>query len=120
MESIENELMFFQEKKQFITGYWENWSPGDPEIMTQNFNRVMYSFLTLDSQPNHHSPNITLWDGKSLYETMTLKDINDVLDIYNKYQDVFQNPNNWQKEKIVSLQNSVKENGGKFIWAIGG
>jgi GH18 family chitinase len=110
----------FQEKKlvkQFITGYWENWKNNDPTIITQNFNRVMYSFLTLDSNPNPDSPQEKGWDGVALYETMTLADVNDVI---KNVEPAWDNPHNWQKIKIDALQNAVKINGGKFIWAIGG
>ena len=44
-----------------------------------DFTHILYSFLTLSSEPNPDSPPVANWDGNALYETMTLLDISDVM-----------------------------------------
>ena len=114
---------------KLIDGYFENWkapvSPGgggnsNPSYYkkdVQSCNHVLYSFLCLDQHPNAGFPAKKYWDGKALYETMTAAD---VIEVMTETNPRWQNPNEWQRSKVSALIDSVHENKGKFIWAIGG
>jgi hypothetical protein len=97
-----------------VGGYLENWhgySGYEP------FNTVYYAFLTLDSAPNAKSPNVKQWDGKALYETMTLAPVEEVM---TKTDPLWENPFEWQRSKVAKVMGDCAVAGKKFIWAIGG
>lgn len=97
-----------------VGGYLENWVDYSGY---ENFNTVYYSFLCLDSQPNPDSPQTKRWDGKAIYETMTLAPI---MDVITKTDPVDDNPYEWQRSAIQKVIDDVKGSGKKFVWSIGG
>ena len=123
------ELHAKERKMRKISGYWENWkcpiNPGkgeakDPsfyKIDIANFNCVLYSFLTLDKTPNPDQPAQRHWDGTAIYESMSADNI---LTVMTKTDPPWKNPDEWQRVKIDALIRATHDNGGKFIWAIGG
>jgi len=82
-----------------------------------NFNTVYYAFLTLDSQPNPDSPRDIGWDGKAIYETMTLAP---VMEVMTKTDPPWHNQYEWQRSKIAAMMDYCKSNGKTWMWAIGG
>ena len=59
------------------------------------------------------------WDGQAIYETMTLADVLEVMQLCEGCQP-YDNPHNWQRQKIVALMDYCAANGKKFVWAFGG
>jgi hypothetical protein len=55
-------------------------SDGLPPLLFLFQSQVLYySFLTLSPKPNPDAPEDRQWDGSSIYETMTLADVMDVM-----------------------------------------
>ena len=72
-------------------------------------NRYAYAFLTLAKDTRHPAANH--WDGQYIYDSMTQADIVTVLTT-SQYT--------WMKTRIEAMQQAVRNNGGKWFWAIGG
>jgi len=112
-----------------INGYYENWrqpvTPGgggssSPSYYSNDIascNHVLYSFICLDQHPNPDFPATKYWNGKALYESMTAAD---VIVVMTETDPHWENPYEWQRTKVAALIDSVHQNNGKFIWAIGG
>ncbi|KAH8057154.1 hypothetical protein JL722_6795 [Aureococcus anophagefferens] len=75
------------------------------------------SFITLDSAPNSDAPREVVWDGDALYDTMTLAD---VLEVMTETDPTWDNEHDWQRVKIVALQDYAAANSKRFLWAFGG
>lgn len=87
-----------------ISGYWENNLPAvysnvtntsDPNYYAPDvasMNRVFYSFLTLDQNPNLDPYANKYWNGTSIYETFSAVDI---LAVMNLTVPRWKNPNWW-------------------------
>jgi GH18 family chitinase len=72
---------------KFISGYWENWmpaiNPGDGSADDKTYyvndfaplTHIFYSFLTLSKNPSGAKPPPAFWNGTSLYESVSKKDI---------------------------------------------
>jgi len=97
-------------------GYVENWKSWDTASLA-DLTAVFYSFITLDAAPNADSPRDLGWAGGAVYETMTLADVRAVM---AHTVPAWKNEYNWQRSKIVALQDYCRETGKKFIWAVGG
>jgi chitinase len=97
-----------------VGGYLENWKGYSGY---ENFNTVYYAFLTLDNSPNADNPNQKQWDGKAIYETMTLAP---VMDVIVKTDPLWDNQYEWQRSKMQAVIDDVHSKGHSFIWAIGG
>lgn len=135
--SARGEMVDFNDKpatssynfQRTIGGYWENWNPAimpgkgmisDPAYYKNdlaNLTHVYYSFLTLAKNPSPDSPPQEYWDGEGLYESMTAED---VMTVMTKTDPLWNNPGEWQRKKIDALLRQTQNQGGKFIWAIGG
>ena len=101
-----------QSTNKFISGYWENWkqplNPGSGGTHDagyymndiRSFNHIYYSFLTLDRRPNPDAPHNAGWDGQHVYESMTADPVEKVM---NKTDPAWENPDDWQFEKIYGL-----------------
>ena len=112
-----------------INGYYENWrgpinrGPGetrDPSFYRHDvasLTHVFYSFICLERRPNPDRPAKKYWNGNALYESMTAANVIDVMtETFPRYDNQYE----WQRSKVAALIKAVHENGGKFIWAIGG
>jgi chitinase len=97
-------------------GYVENWKPLDTSEL-DGFTTLLYSFLTLDATPNVDHPREVRWGGEVVYDTMTLAD---VLAVMEETDPAWENPHNWQKQKIDALIDYCRDTGKKFLWAFGG
>ena len=73
--------------------------------------------ITLDSAPNSDAPREVVWDGDALYDTMTLAD---VLEVMTETDPTWDNEHDWQRVKIVALQDYAAANSKRFLWALGG
>lgn len=73
----------------------------------------MYSFLTLSAKPNPDLPPSGHWDGRAIYETMTLAPILTVMNDQTY-------THTWQAVKIKAMIRACHEEGKSFVWAIGG
>jgi len=102
-----------------IMGYVENWKSFSDMSKFDSYTHLLYSFLTLDSAPFPDAPHDTQWDGQAIYETMTLADVLDVMVLCDGCA-AYENPHNWQRQKIVALMDYCTENGKTFLWAFGG
>lgn len=112
-----------------INGYYENWAdavtPGggtsdQPSYYVNdiaNCDHVLYAFLCLDHHPDPDYPHRKVWNGLAIYETMTAAD---VIVVMTPTDPAYLNPYDWQREKIVAMAQAVHNQGGKFIWSIGG
>ena len=99
-----------------VAGYVENWKTWDTGDL-DGYNTLLYSFLTLDPQPNPDQPRDLRWDGVAIYESMTRAD---VLDVMDATEPLYENPHNWQRQKIVGLMDFCAATGKQFVWAFGG
>jgi len=102
-----------------IMGYVENWKSFSDMSKFDSYTHLLYSFLTLDSAPFPDDPRDIQWDGQAIYETMTLADVLDVMQLCDGCA-AYENPHNWQRQKIVDLMDYCAENGKTFLWAFGG
>jgi len=117
-----HELQAFDAKSNeaVIAGYIENWeeyTDAASRALLDPYSTLLYSFLTLDDEPNPDSPNQIQWEGNAVHETMTLADILEVMELKNPPWD---NPHNWLRERIVGLMDYCAANNKKFVWAFGG
>lgn len=97
-----------------VGGYLENWKGYQGY---DKFDTVYYAFLTLDSRPNPDMPQDKNWDGKAIYETMTLAPI---MDVITKTDPLWNNQYEWQRAKMQKVIDDVRAANHRFIWAIGG
>ncbi len=74
---------------------------------------MLYGFLTLSDKPNADYVPPGQWNGRALYETMTLAPILEVMN-----DQTF--THTWQAVKIKAMIQACHEEGKKFVWAIGG
>ena len=115
-------------KKQ-VNGYYENWAqavtpgPGSSNQPSYYVNdiahcdHILYAFLCLDQHPNPDWPAQKYWSGNAIYETMTAAD---VITVMTKTDPLWMNPYEWQRAKVAAMIEAVHDQGGKFIWSIGG
>ena len=96
-------------------GYLENWKAAG--AVPGPFNVVYYAFLTLVQRPNADNPPQAQWDGSAIYESMTLADVQEVMEVTDP---AWENPHNWQRVKIQDAIDKCKAAGSLFMWAIGG
>jgi len=102
-----------------IMGYVENWKSFADMSKYDDYTHLLYSFLTLDSAPYPDAPRYIQWDGQAIYETMTLADVLDVMQLCDGCA-AYENPNNWMRQRIVALMDYCTANGKTFLWAFGG
>jgi len=94
-------------------GYVENWRmAGINYDDYAGTTALLYSFLTLDPQPNHVTPNQIRWDGSAVYDSQTRADVMAVMGGHASYT--------MERDRIVAMMDWCKANGKHFIWAFGG
>ncbi|AIT10187.1 hypothetical protein LO80_09515 [Candidatus Francisella endociliophora] len=116
-----------------VVGYWANWkgalqAPAGTSNTQSNYytndvapyTHVLYSFLTLDPNPNPDSPADKEWNGTAVYESMTRHNVLDVMKQYPDGTPAYQRTDNWMRSRIDALIDSTHKNNSKFIWALGG
>lgn len=95
----------------------ENWLTPYSSASMAPFNTVYYAFLTLAKVPNPDNPPEERWDGEAIYESMAQAD---VVTVMTKTDPEYDNPYNWQREKIQAVIDDCKEQQKLFMWSIGG
>ena len=111
-----------------MTGFWESYlGPIDPGNGTaknetyyvkdiQFYDRLVYSFVTLDQFPNPEKPRHMSWNGTCLHDATTKECIYDTFECADASGD----PAKSQAEKVCALYKAVKDNGKMFYLGIGG
>ncbi|MBY7735368.1 glycosyl hydrolase family 18 protein, partial [Francisella philomiragia] len=98
-----------------VIGYWENWgqisATGNDNEDVAPYSHVLYSFLTLDVNPNPDSIKNAYWNGQAIYDSFSWKDVT------TGYKDSNQK---WLLNKINTIKPVVQEAGKKFVFALGG
>ena len=130
------EILFEQktpiEAGKKVVGYWANWKgamQSSSTNMAQDqyytndvapYTHVLYSFLTLAKNPNPDSPSNSEWDGTSIYESMTAKDVLGLMKVYPDGTAGWEREDNWMRSRIDGLISATHKTNGKYIWALGG